>query len=283
VQPAEPVRSGLTHLGVVAWVLGVTFVLGAVGQPLLFLVSGAGNDLIVLVGAEAAVYLAGSALFSARRPARSFEDVFALRRVPLGLLVSVFFLGLAAHAPADKLSDIIFKHWPLKKDLSDALAAQLEPRGLVHAVVLALFVAGVGPFVEELFFRGALYTGLRSTASAASSVVTTGLMFTLIHLEAREWPSIFLLAVCLGTVRAVSGSTWPGVVLHVAFNGSALALAWLGPKTEALWLSPAVVAASSVAALLLLALSVWLAQKSELAERARALDGAAPTPGGATP
>jgi membrane protease YdiL (CAAX protease family) len=283
VQPAEPARSELTHFGVVAWVLGVTFVFGAVGQQLLFLAPDAANDLVVMAGTQLVVYLAGSALFSARRPGRSFEDVFALRRVPLGLLVAAFFLGLGVHAPADKLNDVIFKLFPLKKEVSDALASQLVPRGAVHAVMLAVLVAGAGPFCEELFFRGALYTGLRTTASAASSIVTTGLMFTLIHFEPREWLPIFLLAGCLGTVRALSGSIWPGVLLHAAFNGSTLALAWLGPKAEALWLSPPVVAASSLAALLLLALSVRLAQKSELVERARALDGAVPSSGGATP
>ncbi len=279
----QTARSDLTHLGVVAWALGVTFVLGAVGQQVLLLAPNAANDLIVLAGIQAVVYLAGCAFFSSRRPGRSFEDVFALRRVPLAFLVVAFLLGVGAHAPADKLNDVIFRYFPVKKDLSDALAAELLPHGATHAVLLALFVAGVGPFVEELFFRGALYTGLRTTASAASSVVTTGLMFTLIHLQPREWPPIFMLAACLGTVRALSGSIWPGVALHVAFNGSTLALAWLGPNVEAIWLSPAVVAASSAAALLLLALSAWLAQKSELAERARALDGAEPSSGGATP
>ncbi|HTQ06130.1 MAG TPA: type II CAAX endopeptidase family protein [Polyangiaceae bacterium] len=274
-------RPDLTHFGVVAWVLGVTFVLGAVGQPLLFLASGAVNDLVVLVGAEAVVYLAGCALFSLRRPGRSFEDLFALRRVPVGLVVVAFLVGVFAHAPADKLGDLILKFFP-SKESSDALAAQLVPHGPVHAVLLALFIAGVGPFVEELFFRGALYTGLRTTAGAASSVVTTGLMFTLIHFQPREWLPIFLLATCLGIVRASSGSLWPGVALHAAFNGSSLALAWLGPSVEARWLSPSVVAASSAGALVLLALSVRLAQKSELAERARALDEAEPS-SGATP
>lgn len=279
----EPARRDLTHFGVVAWALGVTFVFGAVGQQLLLFAPKAGSDLVAMAGLELVVYLAGCALFSSRRPGRSFEELFGLRRVPVRLLVVAFLLGLSVHAPADKLNDVILKFFPLKKEVSDALADQILPRSLGRAVLLAIFVAGAGPFVEELFFRGALYTGLRTTASAASSVVTTGLMFTLIHFQPRSWLPIFLLAGCLGTVRALSGSLWPCVLLHAAFNGSTLALSWLGPSVEALWLSPAVVAVSSVAALLLLALLTRFAQKSELAERARALDGAEPSSGGATP
>ncbi len=278
-----PARPNLTHFGAVAWALGVTFVFGTVGQQALVLAPNAADDLVVRAGIQAVVYLAGAALFSFRRPGRSFEEAFALRRVPAGLLVTALLLGLCAHAPADKLNDLIVQRFPMKKDLSEALANQLLPGAPAHAVLLAIFVAGVGPFVEELFFRGALYTGLRTTASALGAVVTTGLMFTLIHFEPRSWLPIFMLAACLGAVRALSGSIWPGVLLHAAFNGSSLVLAWLGPSAEARWLSPGVVAASSVSALLLLALFARLAQKSELAERARALDGAEPTSGGATP
>jgi membrane protease YdiL (CAAX protease family) len=157
------------------------------------------------------------------------------------------------------------------------------PRGVAHAVVLTLVVAAAGPFVEELLYRGALYTGLRTTASAPSAAMTTGLLFTLIHLEPRSWLPIFLLACCLGYVRALSGSLWPGVLLHGAFNGATLVFAWLGPKAEELSLSPAVVAGSASCALVLIVLSARLAQKNQLAERARALDGALPSSDGAIP
>lgn len=279
----QPVTRNLTHVDVVAWAFGVTLASVTVAQQLFIFAPNAAHDLVVLVGTQLPVYLAGCALFAARRPGRNFEELFALRRAPVALLVLGFLLGLCVHAPAERLNALITQYFPLRKEVADALETELMPRGVAHAVVLALVVAAAGPFVEELLYRGALYTGLRTTASAPSAAMTTGLMFTLIHLEPRSWLPIFLLACCLGFVRALSGSLWPGVLLHGAFNGTTLVFAWLGPKAEALSLSWAAVAGSTFVAVVLIALSARLAQKSQLAERARALDGAVPSSDGATP
>jgi len=278
----QPVRRHLTHIDVVAWALGVTLASVTVAQQLFIFAPNAAHDLVVLVGTQLPVYLAGCALFAARRPGRSFEELFALRRAPVALLFTAFLLGMCVHAPAERLNALITQFYPLRKEVAQALETELMPRGAAHAVVLTLVVAAAGPFVEELLYRGALYTGLRATASAPSAAMTTGLLFTLIHLEPRSWLPIFLLACCLGYVRALSGSLWPGVLLHGAFNGTTLVFAWLGPKAEELSLSPLVVAGSAVMAVILMALSARLAQKSRLAERARALDGPLPSSDGAT-
>jgi membrane protease YdiL (CAAX protease family) len=273
----------LTHGDVVAWALGVTVACWLVAGEIIVTAPNAAHDLVVLVGSEVLVYLAGCALFAGRRPGRSFDDLFALRRAPVALLVTAFFLGLSLQAPANQINQLIQQVFPLKHEIAEKLAAQLLPHGVGHAIVLMFVVAAAGPFVEELLYRGALYTGLRTTATAPSAAMTTGLLFTLIHFEPRSWLPIFLLACCLGYVRALSGSLWPAVVVHGAFNASSTVLAWMGPKADDFILSLPVVVGSTAAALLLLVISARLAQKSQIAERARALDGVVPSSDGATP
>jgi membrane protease YdiL (CAAX protease family) len=273
VEPREPVKNELTHGDVVMWSLGVTLATFVAAQQVLALVPAAAHDLVLLVGAQLPVYLGGCALYAARRPGKSFAELFALRRAPAALLVVGFLLGLAVHAPAERLNTAIMHAFPMKRDASEELLSRLMPHGPAHAVVLALFVALLGPFSEELLYRGALYTGLRGTASAPSAAITTGLLFTLVHMEPRAWLPIFMLAGCLGYLRAVSGSLLPGVLLHAAFNAMTLALSWSDPGGEAFWLGPRVVIGSSLAAVLLLLLAARLAHKSQLVERARALDG----------
>lgn len=279
----QPVENDLTHVDVVAWSLGVTLASVTVAQQLFIFAPNAAHDLVVLVGTQLPVYLGACALFAARRPGRNFEELFGLRRAPVALLVTAFLLGIALHAPAERLNALITQRFPLPKEVMAALESELIPRNPVHAVVLALVVAVAGPFVEELLYRGALYTGLRRTATAQRAALTTGALFTVSHLELRSWLPIFLLACCLGFVRARSGSLWPGILLHGAFNGTTLALTWLGPKTEEASLSTAVVAGSAFGAVVLVLLSARLAQKSDLAGRARALDGIAPSGDGAIP
>ncbi len=272
-------KTELSHGGAVGWALSVTLAFLIVAQNVALVMPSLAHDLVLQVGVEVVVYLCACALFSARRPGRSFEELFAFRRAPALLLVLAFALGLALRMPADFLETAIQKAAPLPQHVHEELESLLVPRSTLHAVALALVVGFAGPFVEELLYRGALFTGLRGTAGAGSAAVTTGLLFTIVHPEPRFWPPIFLLAGCLGFLRAVSGSLWPGVLMHGAFNGTAVVMTFSAGKADDFEQRLPIVIGSFVVALVLIALVAYLARGSAIAERARALDGQpAPTP-----
>lgn len=272
-------KTELSHGGAVGWALSVTLAFLIVAQNVALVIPSLAHDLVLQVGVEVVVYLCACALFSARRPGRSFEELFAFRRAPALLLVLAFALGLALRVPADFLETAIQKAAPLPQHVHEELESLLVPRSTLHAVALALVVGFAGPFVEELLYRGALFTGLRGTAGAGSAAVTTGLLFTIIHPEPRFWPPIFLLAGCLGFLRAVSGSLWPGVLMHGAFNGTAVVMTFSAGKADDFEQRLPIVIGSFVVAVVLIALVAYLARGSAIAERARALDGQpAPTP-----
>jgi len=273
------VKPDLTHGQAVSWSLGLMLAFVIAVQNVALFVPSLAHDLVLGVGIEVVVYLSACALFSARRPGRSFEDVFALRRAPALLLLTAVALGLALRAPVDFLQAAMEKVAPLPKAVHEQLAALLVPRNRVHAVALATVVGLLGPFVEELVYRGALFTGLRSGAGVVSASVTTSLLFTLVHSEPRFWPPLFLLACILASMRAASGSLWPGVLMHGAFNGTAVIMAFSPGKAEAFTERPAFIVSSAVLSVLLLAVFLQLCRGSLIAERARSLDGPqAPAP-----
>lgn len=100
-------------------------------------------------------------------------------------------------------------------------------------VPLALIIVtlGVTPGIcEELFFRGVLYGGVRREFGGWTAVVVTGLAFGLFHIvlaggaaPERLVPST-ILGLWLGWIRLRSGSTLPGIVLHVCHNSTLLAM-----------------------------------------------------------
>lgn len=270
-------KPDLTHGQAVGWSLSVMLAFVMAVQTVAVFVPSLAHDLVLGVGIEVVVYLSACALFSARRQGRSFEDVFALRRTPALLLIAAVALGLALRAPIDFLQAAMEKVAPLPKAVHDQLAALLVPRNRVHAVALATVVGLTGPFVEELMYRGALFTGLRSGAGVLSAGITTSLLFTLVHSEPRFWPPLFLLACCLASMRAASGSLWPGVLMHGAFNGTAVVMAFSAGKADAILQRPVILVSSTVVSVLLLAVFWQLARGNSIAERARALDGQ-PTP-----
>jgi membrane protease YdiL (CAAX protease family) len=94
----------------------------------------------------------------------------------------------------------------------------------VNVVVLIL----LGPFVEEVFFRG---LGVRVLAAfdGTLAVVVTGIVFGLVHGILGALPPLALFGMGLGWVRLRSASVWPGFIAHATYNGLGillLVLAW---------------------------------------------------------
>lgn len=265
-------KPDLTHGQAIAWSLFVLLALVLTMQEVAFFVPALAHDLVLRAGVEIVVYLVACALFSARRPGRSFEDVFAFRRVSVPLLVVAALLGLSLRAPADFAGEAILKLWPMPKEVYEEFSKILVPRNFAHGVALAVVVGLAGPFVEELLYRGALFTGLRSTADPVSTAMTTGFLFALAHVAPRFWPIYLVVAACLGFLRAASGSLWPCVLMHGVFNGTAVVMAFSPEKSDAFVLSPVVVGVSALLSVLLIAAAALLARQSGIAERARALD-----------
>jgi membrane protease YdiL (CAAX protease family) len=157
----------------------------------------------------------------------------------------------------------------MDKAMREAYERLFLPRSLGHGIALFVFVAVVGPFAEELLFRGALYTGLRPNQTPAAAGWTTAVLFTLSHFEPRFWPSILLLAVLMATLRAVSGSLWPSVFLHAAFNATALSkplMPFLKNPSLSIVLGCIPISLAIVGAI------VWIGRSSASADRARRVD-----------
>lgn len=92
---------------------------------------------------------------------------------------------------------------------------------------LAIFTMAVVPaIVEEVGFRGMLQGRLMALLGAAQGLVVTAMAFTLVHLSPATLPIHLALGLYLGWLRERSGSLWPGILVHFAYN--TLVLCWLG-------------------------------------------------------
>lgn len=93
-----------------------------------------------------------------------------------------------------------------------------------NAAVLVL----VGPFAEELFFRG---LGVRVLARYGGlfAILVTGVIFGLVHGLLGALPPLVLFGIGLAWVRLRSASVWPAFIGHAAYNGLGiivLAISW---------------------------------------------------------
>jgi membrane protease YdiL (CAAX protease family) len=90
---------------------------------------------------------------------------------------------------------------------------------------ILVFVGAVliGPFFEELFFRGLVQTTIRSYLFEAGyqawpAIVFSSVFFMIMHADPGHWPALFVLGMCMGYAYEKSGSLWRPIFIHVIFN-----------------------------------------------------------------
>ncbi|MFC4351412.1 CPBP family intramembrane glutamic endopeptidase [Fodinicurvata halophila] len=92
-------------------------------------------------------------------------------------------------------------------------------------VLLTLFAAGlVAPVVEEVVFRGFFYGWLKTRFGLPLSMAVSAGLFSLLHGIAILIPALFVVGLMLSWVYEKSGSLWPAIVMHSAFNTIMLGL-----------------------------------------------------------
>ena len=97
-----------------------------------------------------------------------------------------------------------------------------------QALLFALLVVGVvAPLVEELFFRGYLYAGLRQRFGRRRGMLLSAGIFAIAHVLPGTWMPIFLMGWVLAYVYERTDSLWPAIVIHGLMNTMALALSYV--------------------------------------------------------
>jgi membrane protease YdiL (CAAX protease family) len=93
------------------------------------------------------------------------------------------------------------------------------------AVYLVAFLATfTAPIVEEVVYRGVVYSALQRTVGVGFAVAAATILFAVVHVP-QYYPSystillLTLLSLTLTLIRARTGNLLPCIILHFIFNG----------------------------------------------------------------
>jgi uncharacterized protein len=151
-------------------------------------------------------------------PATSARTVLGLRGAKWVYYPIALFLGAAIQFPASAIYEAILARWPDAMPATE-LAEVFSSLPLWRKVTAGIGLIVTTPLVEEAFFRGALFGTLWRRMSHVSVVIITAVLFALIHGQPQLFLPIGMVGAALAYLRLASGSMWPGVILHMAFNG----------------------------------------------------------------
>ena len=182
------------------------------------LVEEVSQNVFFLIPIQLAYYvLLLAALYILLRRVREvpFWSSLGFRALPARRLALGFILGFIL-APVIQGANLLFP--PPEPLLLEKLFTSKSAAALLLGV--AVFAA---PFVEELLFRGYIYTLLERLWGALPAVLVSGFLFGAIHFY-QLWPGWFqMLLICIvgfvfSTVRARAGSTLASIAVHFGYN-----------------------------------------------------------------
>lgn len=164
----------------------------------------------ILLGAFAIGLAAGARhLLALRKPRRKGRAALVALGTFLLVVAGGAVLSVLGLDPASE-QGLVPDEWP-------------PPDELVFGANL-LFVVLVGPFVEELLFRGLGFSLLRPFGRVVA-IVGSALAFAAMHGLLEGFALIFMLGLGLAVMREVTGSVLPGFALHATFNAIAVTAA----------------------------------------------------------
>lgn len=106
------------------------------------------------------------------------------------------------------------------------------------AVLVVAFMATVtAPIVEEVIYRGLLFSAFQRAAGPIAAILVVTGLFTAVHIP-QYWPSystiglLMLLSLILTLIRFKTNNLLPCIILHTIFNGFQSALLIMEPYID---------------------------------------------------
>ena len=143
---------------------------------------------------------------------RSWRDDLGLRVRAVDAVV-----GIVAGLCAQILISVVYAALGIE---AEGPARQLVAKGdgVTGLIGLVVLLAVAAPVVEELLFRGVLQNGLAGRMPAPAALVVTAGLFALVHLQAVQFPGLFVAGLVFGGLLLRTGRLGPSIAAHMAFN-----------------------------------------------------------------
>ena len=128
--------------------------------------------------------------------------IFILPLLFAALILSMWFLNLLGYSPPSQPVFEVF----------------MEEKRTNVLLFLAILVSVFGPAVEEMFFRGFMYSAIRKRLGVLAAAFLSASIFSLLHTNIVGFLPIMVLGVLLAYLYEKTGSLVAPVAVHVIHN-----------------------------------------------------------------
>jgi sodium transport system permease protein len=207
------------------------------------------NELVVMIGAT---------LLMLRIYRLDLRETLSLRPVKPVVWLAILFAIPSANLTALGIFRLVNMVIPAPQQLLERFSEDVIPKGM-PVWQLILYVAVLPAICEELAFRGILLSGLRRKLRPVGLIAGIGVIFGLFHVTLYRLAPTAALGMVLTAIAIMTGSIFPGMVLHAGNNAlSVLGGSLFNPDVANWW---HILAAATV-----FALSLWIIYRNRTDE-----------------
>jgi membrane protease YdiL (CAAX protease family) len=88
----------------------------------------------------------------------------------------------------------------------------------ISNIILLIVVAFIGPVVEEVFFRGFLYSAFKKNWGVLPALFLSSVLFSVVHLQVYSFVPLFFIGWLLAYLFEKTRSLFPAIFLHAVYN-----------------------------------------------------------------
>lgn len=155
---------------------------------------------------------------------RHKEDLADLGVTLKGLKRNIFY-GIAGYVAAIPVLAAVLvvttiimnltKYMPEKQPIVELFLKEKDTTFLFYS---SIFTAVLGPFAEELFFRGFMYSAVRKYIGVFWAAAATSALFAALHSNLAGFAPIMALGILLAYLYEKTGSLVPSITVHITHN-----------------------------------------------------------------
>lgn len=143
---------------------------------------------------------------------------FGFRKLPISKTISYiiisFVITFALWIALAPFIIIFFPHI----DLGESQQIFNQNTHNIAQALLIFYAIIVGPFIEEIVFRGVLLPAIANKTNITFGLIFSTLIWSLLHLQINVIIFTFIFGIILGYVYYKSKSLWPSYITHVLKN-----------------------------------------------------------------
>lgn len=211
-------RRPISFLAGAGWAISAVLVLDVVVAMTESVRPGALEDLVSLTACHLLTYsMIVFLILRLYEPDTEVLEVLGVRRAPLWAFPLAAVIGAGVYPVLSVVDEIAAKRFPPTADEQELIGKVMSSSTTGKRVALVMALMIFMPTAEELFFRGALFGGLRRARPAPLAVLASAVYFAAGHGGVRAFGSMLGLGLALGFLRSRAGSVLVSLAAHVAF------------------------------------------------------------------